>query len=1563
MKEINYYDKEGNQDIYSPPLKNYLSKTKVFRKILIILPIINNLYKKNKIYIILLLGLILFIAGCSSNNQDWQIEGDTIFIDNSNVKIEITPHTLYSDGNVIFNLTSKQYTGNIDIYFGFDTDVAQPQEALLFNPQTIQRTRTFTCNPPYWFNYTLSPRYVWCWNNITTGDINNGSLITIPTLVFETDYDIADLQTRTAIKYYYENVLWQPFNNRFNKVNYNYQGMNIWYYTNNLPIQAGREYSLKVYIKTKREGDIKYWVAIKPSGETLDEAITNNHFYYLDPWINASKNKYINITFTNTRGYTWREHKPIFISLNETTNGTIGTTWIINQDGQNYSLGWRDNLPQGIGEIELRNTTGGISGFYVYNTTAPNVFITPDYPDSISNTTFIDEGNTNLLANNFILVNIKETLSAENRISGRDISSDTGEVRRSCTSAGQGCNAIAIGGLAKSVACGISINSDVIKTVACSGTDFDITKIIYSDTNYYEIKVRSIGGSAYWIGGNANYGVAGGDMFQAGDVSIEYEGGLNRTASFSTTTGLSDGKNVTATITPDVMDIWIIKTNGSGSNKWSRTFKDNQCAGLDSCGSGGFPANDQVEFRYILTSEAPINGAKAVQEYDKVINPFTIKVSEVYPTETISSNPLFSAILNSTNVLRNDTNANLTITFINLDSSNDMVNITSNWYENETRMMVLNLPFDTNLSYVQDYSELNNNGNLVGINQNMTWESGINCKGLGGCYTFIGFNTSFINVTTSSFGLNISKGNFTVEYWFKGRQNFGSPSPRVVTMSNNGGTATVFEHYFDNQFMVFSFITSTLIVQQSTFERTPFQLQNNVWYHVAWVVNDTGKGIWINGTFIISNNSNDRLRENSPLTNIILLNSNILSNRFNGSIAEFRIWNRTLTPNQIYQNYLAGLNNKTIDTLVDSETTIGYTYRAQVTVANLSSIGNLNFSTNNITILSGTPPTPPILNSPNNNYMTTNYTVNLSIINSNDFDNDIINYEFYMDRENSIPTTLVGDTIFNETNVNLSQDGRYYWRVRAKDKDGISDYSNINTFLVDRRLITSNITTISSSVIEGANESYRINITINDTTTKKIDALFTYDTFNNSVTITNEGNNRYSFYTNLLVPITSGSPITKNYFWLFNLTLINGTNVHNSSFSGSQLINPRFLQFCNELSTSFNSTSAVAINFTFYDEINLTRINSNISLIPLYNNTFQGNFIHWTNDRNSNKTTLIKETPPPLIKDTTSIKLCITPPNIPILVDASIIYDADGYDARTYYYEHKILDNQTDEVGLYLLDFNLASEVTFTIKDENGDGFKNALLIVDRKYQGEGIYRTVAIGKTGTDGKVNIFLRKFDSGSIYRFTVQRDGITYFQTVDTSLTASEYEISISPKTFSDILNQINEGVSHSGINFNNNTKTFTIFYNSSINDFERACLSVVMVQGSNENKFDEDCSSLPSNTLRVSLGNASANYFAKFNIELKVLNQKTPLIKTLTEFQVDLTAQKLGNLIGETGLIIGFFLILGLALLGSWKSPSTAIILSMFGILILSVAGIWILGYWAIIGILISLGIIIWRLRE
>lgn len=196
-----------------------------------------------------IIALAMPIAGA------YEIEGNSVTYEDTNINYTATPHTLTSDGWVEIEFTSKQYTGNVDVAFGFDTDSSKP----------------------------------------------------------------LGMERWTGSQ-------WVTFGSNYEVINYDYDGKDRWYFLYDKPIVEDVNYKVRVWMDINEISSGKYDFAIKPSGETLSQAIANGHFYLLDPWWNSSYQFKQNLTF-----------------LSNATSNTI-VPCIVNGTGGGFNLSNPDSL-------------------------------------------------------------------------------------------------------------------------------------------------------------------------------------------------------------------------------------------------------------------------------------------------------------------------------------------------------------------------------------------------------------------------------------------------------------------------------------------------------------------------------------------------------------------------------------------------------------------------------------------------------------------------------------------------------------------------------------------------------------------------------------------------------------------------------------------------------------------------------------------------------------------------------------------------------------------------------------------------------------------------------------------------------------------------------------------------------------------------------------------------------------------------------------------------------------------------------------------------------------------
>lgn len=154
-------------------------------------------------FILFSILLIFFLLPYSSNAEDnYIIDGNIVYFDDENVYLSANPHTIYESGFVYFNLTSKNYNGNIDATFGFNTSLVKPKKAELYNENTktwenfplsfTLLSKTYqNCDKWYYIkdvpiisnkNYKLR---IWIETSITT-NVNNGKYLFAVKPSFET---------------------------------------------------------------------------------------------------------------------------------------------------------------------------------------------------------------------------------------------------------------------------------------------------------------------------------------------------------------------------------------------------------------------------------------------------------------------------------------------------------------------------------------------------------------------------------------------------------------------------------------------------------------------------------------------------------------------------------------------------------------------------------------------------------------------------------------------------------------------------------------------------------------------------------------------------------------------------------------------------------------------------------------------------------------------------------------------------------------------------------------------------------------------------------------------------------------------------------------------------------------------------------------------------------------------------------------------------------------------------------------------------------------------------------
>ncbi|MBS3160437.1 LamG domain-containing protein [Candidatus Woesearchaeota archaeon] len=326
-------------------------------------------------------------------------------------------------------------------------------------------------------------------------------------------------------------------------------------------------------------------------------------------------------------------------------------------------------------------------------------------------------------------------------------------------------------------------------------------------------------------------------------------------------------------------------------------------------------------------------------------------------------------------------------------------------------------------------------------------------------------------------------------------------------------------------------------------------LNNNSWNHIIVTYDNVNAQIRAYANGVLTNTNPTAFTGTiSPNDNLYIGIAGLVRD-YKGSITGVRIYNRSLSANQIYELYNS-YNTSALNKLVSEETTKGNTYKASVWV---SDTRDEDVQRNSTELLIGnTIPTIPVLSYPPNNTYFKDDTPEFFINNSDDPDNDTI--YFVLEIDNAFDFTSINyyngtiRKISNGTNShNLSSaltDGIYYWRTLATDLQGNSSYTEIRNFTIDTINSTIDFTSPTEANNTYTNNSYIfINVTVTEANFANITFYLVNSTSVNATLFTSLNNN--ARWINL-------SPLNQNEVYYYNVSVADLAN--NINYSETRII-------------------------------------------------------------------------------------------------------------------------------------------------------------------------------------------------------------------------------------------------------------------------------------------------------------------------------------------------------------------------------------------------------------------------
>ena len=247
---------------------------------------------------------------------------------------------------------------------------------------------------------------------------------------------------------------------------------------------------------------------------------------------------------------------------------------------------------------------------------------------------------------------------------------------------------------------------------------------------------------------------------------------------------------------------------------------------------------------------------------------------------------------------------------------------------------------------------------------------------------------------------------------------------------------------------------------------------DNQWHHIAAVGDRDGLGYFYVDS-ILKNSADISAHNGSVGTAIIKVGK--VSNAFNGSIDEVRIYNRALSPEEINASYNTALHRLYHNFTNLEDGIYIYTAYAQDLAGNTNSEETRTITIDTIF------PTEPTLISPPNNTNTTDNTpdLNWTTVTETNF----ANYTVQVDNDPAFTSVnyLYNTTTIAESNYSVTSawsDNIWYWRVIAYDNAGNSNTSGYYIYTVDTT--PPQITIQSPENIIYNTQSIWFNITLNE---------------------------------------------------------------------------------------------------------------------------------------------------------------------------------------------------------------------------------------------------------------------------------------------------------------------------------------------------------------------------------------------------------------------------------------------------------------------------------------------------
>lgn len=454
-----------------------------------------------------------------------------------------------------------------------------------------------------------------------------------------------------------------------------------------------------------------------------------------------------------------------------------------------------------------------------------------------------------------------------------------------------------------------------------------------------------------------------------------------------------------------------------------------------------------------------------------------------------------------------------------------------------------------------------------------------------------------------------------------------------------------------------------------------------------------------------------------------------------------------------------------------------------------------------------------------------------------------------------------------------------------------------------------------TNVYETTNAVFSINVTYDNSYYDFITAEFVYDGVSTIVSGTTSGNNA-TFAITKNIPLINQSLVSeiKNFYW--NITVTKGTTATKISSLGHQINVTRLnLQDC-------SLGGFPILNFTSGTEDNLTEVNPFL---------FEGTFTYSAALGGTEK---ILNIPRNVVS---SKALCLDPSApLPIRIDGQVKYDGPTpgqFVERDYWFDHDVFGNlTTTNITLYNILASQSTSFIIVVQDQNIIPIPGSFVYIERYYPGLDEYKIVQVAKMDDNGhSVGFYTTETVD---YRHTIKLNGTTLLVTEKQKIVGAETpftltftvgEIVTEPlQTFEELPNFDGTMV------YDDNTTSVRFTYQDTSGTLNFVNLIVWKQRYNTVNELMcNQTSTTTSGVLTCDLTGEDGTFIAQGYV-----SRSPGVLAKAIQFIITSAT----GIFGQTGLFLGWFLILVAAMTGIWN-PTVGIIFVNAMVIFVNIIGI------------------------